>query len=73
MYDMGSNNKIKKYNNKSKKQYKGGEIMVIITNLVNKLKMRNTKNSKNANPGNVYIPNDFEVEERKKDVDANEK
>lgn len=47
--------------------------MAIITSLVNKLKMRNTKNSKNSNPGNVYIPNEFEVEERKKDVDANEK
>lgn len=44
--------------------------MAIITNLVNKLKMRNTKST---NPGNVYIPNEFEVEERKKDVDANEK
>ena len=44
--------------------------MAIITKLVNKFKMRNTKNT---NPGNVYIPNEFEVEERKKDVDANEK
>lgn len=66
----GSNIKIKKYNNKNKIKLKGGEIMVIITNLVNKLKMKNTKE---INPGNVYIPNDFEVEERKKDVDANEK
>jgi len=40
-------------------------------NLVNKLKMQNKKQQKN--PGNVYIPNNFEVEERKKDVDANEK
>lgn len=47
--------------------------MAIITNLVNKFKMRNNKNLKNSNPGNVYIPNEFEVEERKKDVDANEK
>lgn len=67
---IGSNIKIKKYNNKNKIKLKGGEIMAIITNLVNKLKMRNTKET---NPGNVYIPNDFEVEERKKDVDANEK
>jgi len=44
--------------------------MIIIDKLVNKLKMRN---STQANPGNVYIPNEFEVEERKKDVDANEK
>jgi hypothetical protein len=66
----GSNIKIKKYHNNSKIKLKGGEIMAIITNLVNKLKMRNTKET---NPGNVYIPNDFEVEERKKDVDANEK
>lgn len=44
--------------------------MAIITKFVNKFKMRN---SKSLNPGNVYIPNDFEVEERKKDVDANEK
>lgn len=66
----GSNIKIKKYHNKNKIKLKGGEIMAIITNLVNKLKMRNTKET---NPGNVYIPNDFEVEERKKDVDANEK
>ena len=44
--------------------------MIIIDKLVNRLKMRNTKET---NPGNVYIPNDFEVEERKKDVDANEK
>lgn len=40
-------------------------------NLVNKLKMQNKKQQQN--PGNVYIPNNFEVEERKKDVDANEK
>ncbi len=44
--------------------------MIIIDKLVKRLKMRNTKET---NPGNVYIPNDFEVEERKKDVDANEK
>ncbi len=44
--------------------------MIIIDRLVNRLKMRN---STEANPGNVYIPNDFEVEERKNDVDANEK
>lgn len=39
-------------------------------NLVNKIKMINKKQD---NPGNVYIPNTFEVEERKEDVDANEK
>lgn len=44
--------------------------MAIITKLVNKLKMKNTTQT---NPGNVYIPNDFEVEERKKDVDENQK
>ncbi|WP_313346114.1 hypothetical protein [Sedimentibacter sp.] len=44
--------------------------MIIIDKLVNKLKMRN---STMENPGNVYIPTDFEVEERKKDVDANDK
>lgn len=38
--------------------------------LTSKLKM---KNKKPTNPGNVYIPDEFEVEERKKDVDANEK
>ena len=38
--------------------------------LVNKIKMTNKKQD---NPGNVYIPNNFEVEERKEDVDANEK
>ena len=47
---------------------KGGDIM--FKNLVNKFKMRNKKPQ---NPGNVYIPDNFEVEERKKDVDANEK
>ena len=44
--------------------------MEIIDRLVNRLKMRN---SVQTNPENVYIPNEFEVEERKKDVDANEK
>jgi hypothetical protein len=38
--------------------------------LTNKLKM---KNKSQTNPGNVYMPDEFEVEERKKDVDANEK
>lgn len=38
--------------------------------LTNKLKMRNKKKT---TPDNVYIPGEFEVEERKKDVDANEK
>lgn len=38
--------------------------------LTNKLKMRNKKPT---NPGNVYIPGELEVEERKKDVDENEK
>lgn len=38
--------------------------------LINRFKMTNKKPE---NPGNVYIPNEFEVEERKKDVDANEK
>jgi len=47
---------------------KGGDIM--FKKLTNKLKMQNKKQQ---NPGNVYIPNNFEVEERKKDVDANEK
>lgn len=42
----------------------------MLKKLTNKLKM---KNKKPANPGNVYIPGEFEVEERKKDVDANEK
>lgn len=46
----------------------GGDMM--FKNLVNKLKM---KNKTPENPGNVYIPNNFEVEERKEDVDANEK
>ncbi|MDF2676450.1 MAG: hypothetical protein K0Q97_750 [Bacillota bacterium] len=40
--------------------------------LVNKLKMTNKK-GQNQNPGNVYIPTEQEVVERKKDVDANEK
>lgn len=31
------------------------------------------KNSTPKNPGNVYIPTEFEVEERKKDVDENKK
>ncbi len=44
--------------------------MIIVDMLVNKLKMRNNVPT---NPGNVYIPNEFEVEERKKDVDANPK
>lgn len=39
-------------------------------NLVNKLKFNK---SKEENPGKVYIPNELEVTERKKDVDANEK
>lgn len=38
--------------------------------LTNTFKM---KNKKSTNPGNVYIPGEFEVEERKKDVDENEK
>jgi hypothetical protein len=42
----------------------------VFKKLTNKLKM---KNSRPTNPGNVYIPEEFEVEERKKDVDANEK
>ena len=44
--------------------------MEIIDKLVNRLKMRNNVP---INHGNVYIPSEFEVEERKKDVDANEK
>lgn len=44
--------------------------MDIIYKLVNRLKMRNNAPT---NPGNVYIPTEFEVEERKEDVDANEK
>lgn len=44
--------------------------MKIVGMLVNKLKM---KNNAPTTPGNVYIPNEFEVEERKKDVDANHK
>ena len=44
--------------------------MEVIDKLINRLKMRN---SVPTNPGNVYIPTEFEVEERKKDVDANEK
>ena len=47
---------------------KGGETM--FKKLTNKLKM---KNRKPTNPGNVYIPGEFEVQERKKDVDENEK
>ena len=39
-------------------------------NLINKLKFQKTTRK---NPGNVYIPTEFEVTERKKDVDANEK
>lgn len=42
----------------------------MLKNLLNKLKYSKTKKS---NPGNVYIPDEFEVSERKKDVDANEK
>ena len=42
----------------------------MLKKLTNKLKM---KNKKPTNSGNVYIPGEFEVEERKKDVDANEK
>lgn len=38
--------------------------------LTNILKM---KNKKPNNPGKVYIPTEFEVEERKKDVDQNKK
>lgn len=66
----GSINNFKKYHNNIKRKQKGGEIMIIIDKLVNKLKMRN---SVTTNSGNVYIPDEFEVEERKKDVDANEK
>lgn len=40
--------------------------------LVNKIKMINKKEDE-QNPGNVYIPNEQEVVERKEDVDANEK
>jgi len=39
-------------------------------NLLNKMKYNNTKKE---NPGNVYISSGFEAEERKKDVDSNEK
>jgi len=39
-------------------------------NLLNIFKMKNTVQQ---NPGNVYIPDETEVEERKEDVDANEK
>jgi len=39
-------------------------------NLINKLKFSKTKK---GNPGNVYIPDESEVVERKKDVDANKK
>jgi len=70
VFNKGCNNNIKNYNNKNKLIKYRREIMIIIDKLVNRLKMRNTKET---NPGNVYIPNDFEVEERKKDVDANEK
>lgn len=42
----------------------------MLKNLLNKLKYSRTKKD---NPGNVYIPDEFEVSERKKDVDANEK
>lgn len=38
--------------------------------LVNKLKY---SKSKKDIPGNVYVPSEFEVTERKKDVDDNEK
>lgn len=38
--------------------------------LVNKIKY---SKSKKDNPGKVYIPDEFEVTERKKDVDDNEK
>lgn len=39
-------------------------------NFLNKIKFNKTKK---ANPGNVYIPDEREVIERKEDVDANEK
>ena len=54
--------------NLSKTMKKGGETM--FKKLTNKLKM---KNRKPANPGNVHTPGEFEVQERKKDVDENEK
>ena len=38
--------------------------------LTNKLKYKQTQKK---NPGNVYIPTELEVIERKKDVDDNEK
>lgn len=47
---------------------KVGEI--VFKKIINKFKM---KNRKQQNPENVYIPSEFEVTERKKDVDANEK
>lgn len=47
---------------------KAGDFM--FKKLTNKLKFNKTKKE---NPGNVYIPSEFEVTERKKDVDANEK
>jgi hypothetical protein len=45
----------------------------MLKNLINKLKMKNKNEDIRNNPGKVYIPDEFEVEERKKDVDANEK
>jgi len=39
-------------------------------NLLNKMKYKKTKKQ---NPGNVYIPDELEVTERKKEVDSNEK
>jgi hypothetical protein len=39
-------------------------------NLLNKMKFNKTKKQ---TPGNVYIPNELEVNERKEDVDNNEK
>lgn len=39
-------------------------------NLINKFKM---VNKKQLNSGNVYIPTEQEVVDRKKDVDENEK
>lgn len=47
---------------------KAGDFM--FKKLTNKLKFSRTKRQ---NPGNVNIPSEFEVTERKKDVDANEK
>jgi hypothetical protein len=69
--DKNIHNNAQNYHNKNKIQIiRTVKKMIIIDKLINRLKM---KNSTHPNPGNVYVPKNFEVEERKEDVDANEK